>query len=496
MDKWAFYGLPLEKGSKNGILAYLSCVCLNIFNDDDTYIIINDNIENFLIKIMNIIEKYYIDNIKILRDKYKSNETLKKKQEKGLELQKILVDSINKKNHDKIVNDYVNALLYMPGIKYKQVHKYLLGCCLQKIDVNFKPDSDLIDKRKDLLAVKNKYSKHRATIKDRILTFIPEKILEDMIDLDDYDSEDIDEDKDIKELIKKDKKDLFSYKIKYLNTEMIKGSVEEWLTNMRDKNPLLPNNIITEFLENIKPSLTYIEKYLQYLMITAKYKKSELISLFIPEKINYKNILLNISIILFKTEAVDRTLLNVSIDTINNMIEHINILNAITNDDNKQDIYRIKAYITARAMCLPCNPENNIGGVLKSSIKTPINFVDDISRNIHNSVIQLLKTNKIPTIEENIEFINSIREKNKNQTLSIMNKKTMEERNIINELKKLGIPNVVNDDIPEEGGEIIINKEIVDNGDDEGEDDFKVEDEEHDFGDYLNDGCNCGFIYS
>ena len=197
MDKWAFYGLPLEKGSKNGILAYLSCVCLNIFNDDDTYIIINDNIENFLIKIMNIIEKDYIDNIKILRYKYKSNETLKKKQEKGLELQKILVDSINKKNHDKIVNDYVNALLYMPGIKYKQVHKYLLGCCLQKIDVNFKPDSDLIDKRKDLLAVKNKYSKHRATIKDRILTFIPEKILEDMIDLDDYDSEDIDEDKDI-----------------------------------------------------------------------------------------------------------------------------------------------------------------------------------------------------------------------------------------------------------------------------------------------------------
>ena len=209
MDKWALYGLPLEKTSKNGILAYLSCVCLNIFNEDDMYVIIEDNIDKFLIKIMNIIEKDYTETIKVLRDKYKDNEKLKKKNEKGLELQKILVDSINKKSYDKLVNDYVNALLYMPGIKYKQVHKYLLGCCLQKIDANFKADSDLIDKRKDLIAVKNKYSKNRATIKERFLTFIPEKNIDDFedyieendddyIDDDDITKEDI-EDADIKQ---------------------------------------------------------------------------------------------------------------------------------------------------------------------------------------------------------------------------------------------------------------------------------------------------------
>ena len=510
MDKWALYGLPLEKSSKNGILSYLSCVCLNIFREDDMFIKIEDNIDKFLTKIMNIIEKEYTDTIKVLRDKYKSNDALKKKGEKGLELQRVLVESINKKSYDKLVNDYVNALLYMPGIKFKQVHKYLLGCCLQKIDSNFKSDSDLIDKRKDLLAVKNKYSKHRATIKERFLTFIPEKnineYLEDLEDLedeyekdtDDISKEDI-EDRDIKEYIVKNiknRRDNFNFKIKYTNTEMITGTVEEWLNNMYDKSPLLPNNIITEFIENIKPSLAYIESYLQYLTITSKNKKSELISLFIPEKINHKNILLTISVILFKTEATDKTLINVSIETIKNILEYINTLDAIINEDNRQDIYRIKAYIIARAMCLPCNPENNIGGVLKSSIKTPINFIDDIAKNIHNSIIQLLKTNKIPTMEENIEFINSIREKNKNLTLSVMNKKTMEERNIINELKKLGIPNKVDEDIPQEGEEIEINKDIIENEDYEGEDDFKVEDEEHDFGDYLQDCGNSGFIYS
>ena len=77
-----------------------------------------------------------------------------------------------------------------------------------------------------------------------------------------------------------------------------------------------------------------------------------------------------------------------------------------------------------------------------------------------------------------------------------MNKKTMEERNIINELKKLGIPNKVDEDIPQEGEEIEINKDIIENEDYEGEDDFKVEDEEHDFGDYLQDCGNSGFIYS
>jgi hypothetical protein len=482
MEKWSFYGVPLEKSSKNGILAYLSCVCLSVFEEDDTYIVISESIDKFITKIMDIIENEHADVIKNLRDKYKSNELLKKKQEKGLELQKALVDSINKKNYDKIVNDYVNALLYMPGIKYKQVHKFLLGCCLQKIDANFKPDSDLIDKRKDLLAVKNKYSKHRATIKDRYLTFIPEINKDDETDVEDDDDED--------EYIK--------YKLNHIKTDMVTSNIEEWLTSMFDKNPLLPNNIITEFLDNVKPSLTYIEKYLEYLMITAKYKKSELLSLFIPEKINYKNILLHICNILFKTEETDRTLLNVSIETIHDIISHLNVLDAIMNDDNKQDIYRIRAYIVARAMCLPCNPENNIGGVLKSSIKTRPNLVDDIARNIHNSILQLLKTHKMPTMEENIEFINSIREKNKNQTLSVMNKKTMEERNILNELKKLGIKNNEEESNVEDGDDVVLNKGVIENNnsDAEGENEFNVEDEDHDFGDYLNDGYNVGFIYS
>lgn len=516
IDKWSLYGYPLDKKSSNGIVHYISCICYEVFNDDDNFIVIPDKLYS---KISNIIENDFTEFINNIRENFKKKETVKKSQEKGKETQKKLVNSINNKLFDKLVNEYVDALLFMPGVKYKQVHKYLLGCCLQKIDKNFKPDSDLINVRNDLIAVKKKYSKIRESTKPRILTYLPEKIIDedDNVDIDDDNISDLDSDldsvSDLESVSEKSfnknkkkkkgdkfiKKDKFKFKVKYIKTDMINITVEEWLNSMIDKNPLLPNEIINELLDNTKIALTYIEDYLKYLTNTAKYKKSELISLFIPEKINYKNILYTISTILYKTHSTDKTLLNVSIETITDIIKHTDKLDAIITDYNKQDVDRIKAYIVARAMCLPSNPENNVGGILRASIKVPTNFIEDISKNIHNTVLHKLMINKIPTLEENVIFINSIREQNKNVTLSIMNKKNMEERNIINELKKLGIPNKIEEDNfdieQEDVDEIKVNEEIVID-DDDGEDDFVFNGEEYDYGDRLDDGANYGFIYS
>ena len=55
-----------------------------------------------------------------------------------------LVDNLNTFKKTKTIqlkntmlDNYVNALIYMPGINYNRIHKYLLGCCLQKIDKNY-----------------------------------------------------------------------------------------------------------------------------------------------------------------------------------------------------------------------------------------------------------------------------------------------------------------------------------------------------------------------
>ena len=84
-----------------------------------------------------------------------------------------------------MLDNYVNALIYMPGINYNRIHKYLLGCCLQQLNNDFLPDSDLKGKRNDLLAAKNYFAKNKYNNKSRPFTYLPyDSILKDDIDAD------------------------------------------------------------------------------------------------------------------------------------------------------------------------------------------------------------------------------------------------------------------------------------------------------------------------
>ena len=60
--------------------------------------------------------------------------------------------------------------------------------------------------------------------------------------------------------------------------------------------------------------------------------------------------------------------------------------------------------------------------------------------NLYTTLVKYLQSIKMPTPEENIAMINAIREENKNKTLSVMNKKTQDDRDLMNQLKKIGIP--------------------------------------------------------
>jgi fructose-1,6-bisphosphatase/sedoheptulose 1,7-bisphosphatase-like protein len=97
--------------------------------------------------------------------------------------------------------------------------------------------------------------------------------------------------------------------------------------------------------------------------------------------------------------------------------------------------------------------------------------------------------NKMPTLEDQINYINKIREENKDKILSNLNKKTREEREIINEMKKIGlkIDDVADDDI----------KDVVQNKpDDNAEGDFDVmQDDEEDKIEEDLDNSNYGFLY-
>jgi hypothetical protein len=483
IDKWFSYGVPLQNNEKTGILIYICQVITDFFKEKNDYLIS----ENICKEVINIIEERYKILINELRMNYIHLKE-KRKIEQGVIAQKIMIENVNSKKFDNISNDYVNALLYMPGVNYRKIHKFILGCCLQKINKDFKPDNDLVSNgRKDLIDIKSKFAKRKETNKKRYIRFSPigkQTIME--------------EEKDNVKFLKIEQ---FSYNIK--NNEKI---VDDWLNKMYGKNPLLTDNIIDEIKSNSRNLIEHIEKNIKLLQTTSRNKKSDLEKLFTIGKINSRDLLLSINKILNSYMEYDnenvKTLINLSIVSVKGILYDLYKLNKISNDDIKIDVDRINAYIVSRAMCLPCNPELNNDMYMIPVMDIPQVFIEENAKKIHNKVLNALKFSKFPTMQENIDFLNKKREENKQMKLNILNNKSVEENQLISNLKKAGIKhdlmNLGNEDnvIIENAIEEYIFKEEQDGDVSRGENDFILKQEDDEMDDDKMDDDNMGFIYS
>jgi hypothetical protein len=153
-------------------------------------------------------------------------------------------------------------------------------------------------------------------------------------------------------------------------------------------------------------------------------------------------------------------------------------------------------------MCLPCNPELNNDMYMIPVMDIPQVFIEENAKKIHNKVLNALKFSKFPTMQENIDFLNKKREENKQMKLNILNNKSVEENQLISNLKKAGIKhdlmNLGNEDnvIIENAIEEYIFKEEQDGDVSRGENDFILKQEDDEMDDDKMDDDNMGFIYS
>jgi len=475
IDKWYLYGAPLNN-AKNGILPYILECVLEGFKDDNEYGIDINNISD---EIKKIISDKYNDIIIELKKKHDLN-TDKKKIERGLKEKANLLKSYKEGNKEKLERDFINALIYMPGVNYKKIHKYLVGCCLKRIDDTFETDGDLVKAgRKDLIAIKRFYSNNRATNVARDLRYVPnldgikDEIMKDdninIIEIDDY-----------------------IYNIK--NDDDI---VIDWLETMYDRNPLLPNKIIDELKDNSKNINRLIENNINILTKTARINNKEILNNLITNKINMKQILLKICTILFSYKnAYEDDNINLLVDNsikyIKDILRDIYKLNKVVNDDVIVDINRINSYILSRVICLPFSPESVENGILRAEVELPNGFVELNAKNNLKYLIDIFRISTFPTMEENIEFINKKREENKQKKLSILNDKTVDDNQLISNLKKAGIKNDLmdideNNDI---GGNI---NDMYDN-EEKNENKLSAIDEDTDDESMMYD--DMGFLYS
>jgi hypothetical protein len=458
---WDNCGSPLHKKEDKGVMSYIIEVALDylIHNSNNEFLIETDDMFKRTYK---IIEKYYSENLERMKKKDDICKEKKKEQKGKIERDKLYNLYKNKECGKDLVlcrEQYIKSLIYMPDVNYVKMHKFLNGCCLKKLDDSLNEDIDLKNaNRPELIGFKKKYAEKRMTNKPRNLRFIPKKTSADAADAADAaDSE--------KEIIGRIYLDDYIYNMN--NNSKI---VARWLDAMKGKNnSLFPDNIIRDFENgNIKSIKTNIIFNVGLLVKTSKHSGDEFIDSFnnvrksgkggkaktgkvsSNDKIKYLNIIRAILKTLYghlrnkdNNEEINILLTN-SIKDLRDIIIDLKELNNIYNDDIENEIDIINKYIVSRALCCPFNIDNTLNGKIISDIISS-QYIYKITASVYDDVFKIIKIS-FPTVEENIDFLNEQREKNKQEKIKAFNKITVEENALIKELKKAGFKHAILED--------------------------------------------------
>ena len=460
IDLWNEYGAPYNMEVKDGILPYLICIFENTFKEefsenDDNYLPLE---KGFKEKIIEKMKNDYNEDLK----QFQTEGAKKIKENKGFEAQKKLVaflqDKEKKYDMDKFFETFIESLIYYPSVKFKKIHKYLMGCCLEKIDTDFTNDRFFKTDRKDLEKAKSKFTGDRVLNKARYLRFYFSK------------------------LPKTAKKEfLKGIDFESLLFPIYEISLDEWFDELDDSTILSKSNI-----EDIRTKLVNSYKFHVNDLLPVFNIKKEI------EFKNYRQILLGISKILFE---YSKTKANGIIKKINKTIEVLDRLNSIINEDNETDINQIQTIIVIRALCLPSFPDMKKPINLKISVSSDIDNYSSIFSDIKTKILKIIENSKMPNIEEQKDYINKMREENKNKILSTFKTKSIEENAVIKELKKIGLdPNKETD---EDDDVVNVNKKKTDNDlDEEAEDEYNVREEDGTENDEDLESDDMGFIYA
>lgn len=467
---WDDYGAPYDMTSKVGILHYITCVFKEVYSDifkDQFYNIIpmKDDYKELIIK--HVTTEYKDELEKMAKFKVKHN-----KQNKGREFYESLKQFLDTKDYknDKFFKAYIDALIYMPSVKFVKIHKYLQGCCLERIDDNFSADLYLRTERKDLKKAKEKFSGKRVFNEPRAKRFFFKKEVEDKI-VEQY----------------------TPIKGRY-QFDIIDMSISDWLKNL-----------------NKDGKKTIFTKHLIDAMIASTYKAAENyknanIDPFNSKDLkgllhnydfnNYKQIILVVSKILFSYLNKDAS---DYIKIITTTLIELDKLNSIINDDNIKDIINIRRIAVLRIMALPSSFENVVNKMfIPTQDKISRESFDTINKDIVKNVISIIKNSKMFNFEEQVDFINIIREKNKFDILAKMNKKTRDEKDIEKELKKYGLKMKEEvDDIEYEDNKPDVNLMPLPNSNEiDGENEYDLRNEDEIDDDEYMSRQDYGFIYA
>jgi hypothetical protein len=381
----------INKDDKKGVLQYIICIFELI-----------QNIPSDLIKqCAKILNTVYNERLNEIIEKYKINSDNLKKENLYIKAVQGLKDKNNLKN-------YVKALLYMPNsTKQAQINKYILGCCKQKISIDFNAFSDLekdknepINKRK-LGLIKDYMDTHKINdINKNWNTYI--------LELEESSKESEESSKESEEFSKESEESSKESEESLKESEESSEELEEEEYNLIK---ILKDNI--DVLEKYNITKEMIEKFVNKRNIFDEYINE--LKNNIEKYVTNRSNKFDESIIYIIPEIKKEYLIN------DQLKELFNLYNIIGNYCVKSKEETIKIKITEKVIGLLC-----------------LNLQDIDKELIYNKIIERNNYLYMPTLEKHQEFIAKIREEHKEEKLKKLEQYDRNEQELLKDLAKMG----------------------------------------------------------
>lgn len=418
--KFSPWGPPLQADKGEGVLEYITCVAkeTNVWHHSS---------EELKQSVMRIWEgDARIDDMKALYKELGKNVASMNERAKAANLS--LAEAIENKQKQRYLPEYVKAYMLLPGLLASYQNKVAYGCCLQKIGQSFRADSDWRGVLKRVGNVKDAFAKKRMTMVEMppYMHYSVANVQDEVHELNNTTS-----------TLSLDPLQQFSF--------------QEWMNQWStlDLSFITPDMVQMAY-SDINKANGLTEKFIQMAAITAGTKSSFYDFLQAQASWTHFDQALNIIITTLHRESkayddgVEKDALKNGINDLKTAKKHMQNLKGIFQDVEFSLIKPLYAHILSRAICLPAVPEStSTKRLVLTGATYNTNFLTKTVKATLDELRSFASAKNMPSIDEHKEFITNVREQQKVEVLEVLDKKNIDDRQLLLDAKKLGLVQLV-----------------------------------------------------
>lgn len=429
---WSPYGVPMEglKQKKEGILPYLLCVIYELSFTKGTLwnkYAKNVNSDEIVAMLETLFTSEWKTNVEDLQARFKTFEKelpAKNLVQKGEEIKKQITDTVEQRNKQRYLSDYMVFLKNLPSVLVQSsiAKKLHIGCCLQMLSEKYRSDYDWAGYVKNAYKIKKLFATQRTGYEKRPLLL-----------------QRVEDKKDIEVT-----SEVVSTK-KYLEKPTYEDwSVQEWTSQIE---PYVPVADYQQLSQGVQKLTTITEKYLGVYMKMVK------------ESTNIKDYILSSStqgLVEFFRKILQVQFLHIQSGYTEKPVEKAFLLKeyefrmplyALLRKDSPiltelQEINkrRVLQYFVARQLCFPAKPEfarNNTLVLLEDQLEATL--LTGYLSQVGDTLRAWVDTKQFSQSVDYADYIAKVREQENISKLRVIDTMNPEERRLYVDAKKLGI---------------------------------------------------------